>query len=54
MKSFQQIAGEQGWSFQTQIRLLLEYIESLGDPEGFENFLLDRVDKEDSTDHIGG
>lgn len=54
MKSFEQIADEQGWSAEIQVRILLAYIGQYGEVEAFENFLLDQVDREDATDHIGG
>ncbi|MBW4697767.1 MAG: hypothetical protein KME03_07690 [Aphanocapsa lilacina HA4352-LM1] len=53
MKSFEKIADEQGWSSEIQVRILLKYIEKQARPEDFENFLLDQVDREDATDHIG-
>lgn len=54
MKSFKQIVDEQGWPAETQVQILLRYIEKQGDADGFENFLLEQVEKEDATDHIGG
>lgn len=54
MKSFQQIADEQGWPAEIRVRILLSYIEQQGDADGFENFLLEQVEKEDAMDHIGG
>lgn len=54
VKSFKKIADEQGWSAEVQVQILLRYVAQQDDADGFENFLLEQVEKEDATDHIGG
>lgn len=43
---FYRIAAEQGWSPETQVEVLLAYIENQDSPEAFERFLSEQVDVE--------
>jgi len=39
---FERIAEEQGWNPDTQVAVLLEYLENQGSPEAFEDFLIQK------------